>query len=111
MSADQVDFIARLNDEFREAGKGRGILFRTSGINAMNPSDIAAIEEKISAFKDFNDANDPYREHDFGVIQHNGQDIYFKFDYYAADLEHGSEDPADSSQTVRVMTVMLANEY
>jgi hypothetical protein len=111
MSADQVDFIARLNDEFREAGKGRGFVVRTSGVSAMNPSDIAAIEEKIRLFNSFNDANDPYREHDFGEVEHKGEKILWKFDYFADDLEHGSEDPADSSQTVRVMTVMLAAEY
>jgi hypothetical protein len=31
--------------------------------------------------------------------------------YYAPDLQHGSDDSADTSKTVRVLTIMLASEY
>ena len=59
----------------------------------------------------FNADNDPYGEHDFGIVKHGGESIYFKIEYYDKDLEFGSEDPADPDQTTRVMTIMLACEY
>ena len=65
----------------------------------------------FSLVNDFNEDNDPYGEHDFGAIDHNGQKIYWKIDYYDSDLKYGSENPADPCQTARVITIMLANEY
>jgi hypothetical protein len=62
-------------------------------------------------FDSFTPDNDPYGEHDFGAFEHEGQRIFWKIDYYAPDMEHGSEDPADPKQTVRVLTIMLASEY
>jgi hypothetical protein len=32
-------------------------------------------------------------------------------DYYAPDMESGSEDPADPDKTMRIMTIMRADEY
>ena len=37
--------------------------------------------------------------------------IFWKIDYYAPDLVHGSENPSDPQQTVRVLTLMLSSEY
>lgn len=103
--------IARLNDLCRTAMGIAGKLFQTEGISALPAADQSAIREKVETFKDFGEDNDPHGERDFGAFEHNGQRIFWKIDYYARDLMHGSENPADPKQTVRVLTIMLADEY
>ena len=103
--------IARLNDLCRSAMGIAGKLIQTEGICALPAADQSAIREKVETFKDFSEDNDPHGERDFGAFEHNGQRIFWKIDYYARDLMHGSENPADPKQTVRVLTIMLADEY
>jgi hypothetical protein len=103
--------IAELNDLCRKAMGVAGKVFQTAGICALPLADQSAIREKVETFNDFTPDNDPHREHDFGAFEHNGQKIFWKIDYYARDMQHGSEDPSDPKQTVRVLTIMLASEY
>jgi hypothetical protein len=63
-----------------------------------------------SHIQDFSAANDPHGEHDLGAFDFDGTPVMFKIDYYDKDLAF-SPDPADPSVTVRVITIMLANEY
>src|SRR5215203_2131535 len=72
---------------------------------------ILKIDQAIAAFDAFTSDNDPYGEHDFGAVTVDGQVIFFKIDYYDADLLHLSPDPANPALTCRVMTIMLADEY
>ena len=65
----------------------------------------------VQSFSDFTKDNDPYGEHDFGSFELEGERYFFKIDYYAPDLDGGSEDPADSANTTRVLTIMRADEY
>lgn len=108
---ERTQTIARLNDKCRKAPGMAGRWFETQGIAALPSLDRSAIREKVETFNDFNPDNDPYGEHDFGTFEHHGERIFWKIDYYAPDMMHGSEDPADPARTVRVLTVMLASEY
>jgi hypothetical protein len=103
--------IAELNDLCRTAMGVAGRLFQTAGICALPLADQSAVREKVETFDAFTPDNDPHGERDFGGFEHNGERIFWKIDYYAPDMEHGSENPADPRQTVRVLTIMLASEY
>jgi hypothetical protein len=41
---------------------------------------------------------------------HPGETYFFKIDYYLQDMRGGSEDPADPGKTVRVLTIMRADD-
>ena len=76
------------------------------------PSDVKAmVIRRVATFSDFTEDNDPHGEHDFGSFTLSGRKFFWKIDYYDANMEFGSEDPADPSKTTRVLTIMLANEY
>ncbi len=100
--------IRALNDAARGTLIGCRVML-TSGVQALGrlPEVLAAVR----SFDDFNADNDPYSEHDFGSIELFDEKIFWKFDYYDRDLTYGSPDPADPSVTVRVLTIMLAEEY
>ena len=89
------------NDVFRVAkltGKHtdlKGQVVFTQGVDALSDSDKQAVFQQVREFSYFSEDNDPYREHDFGAFTHGGDEFFWKIDYYAADLMHGSENPAD----------------
>jgi Protein of unknown function (DUF3768) len=113
--------IAALNDEFRQAAgltqtehsAVLGRCFLTAGVAALSIEAQVEILDRVRNFSDFKPANDPHREHDFGSIALTGGDeIFWKIDYYAdAEMEYGSEDPADPNRSFRVLTIMLAADY
>ena len=108
--ASQSATIRALNDAFRTRLSG-GTLMLTSGIIELGAPAQAAILHKVACFTAFEDANDLYGEHDFGAIEHEGERIFWKIDYYDLALEYGSEDPSNPAITRRVLTIMLAEEY
>lgn len=110
MADSRTQKVAELNDLCRTQGIG-GLVVQTAGVNALPSSTQAVIHDQVRNFDAFTEDNDPYGEHDFGLFDCQGHRVYWKIDYYAPDLDHGSEDPADPTQTVRVLTIMLASEY
>lgn len=102
--------IATLNDNFRKTFTGGQVLL-TAGIDSMSMDDKTNILSMVRNFNEFTPDNDPYCEHDFGSFDYKGQKIFWKIDYYDRNLQYLSENPADSTITNRVMTIMLAEEY
>lgn len=66
---------------------------------------------RIAAFDAFTEGNNPHGEHDFGTVSLGLERYFWKIDYYDSSLQLGSPDPADPAVTVRVLTIMRADEY
>lgn len=103
--------LAQLNDLLRTTFlTGRVML--TEGIAALPAPVQERVLTGVRTFNAFTPDNDPYGEHDFGAIDVDGAGrVFWKIDYYDPSLTMGSEDPADPAKTVRVLTVMFAEEY
>lgn len=108
-----MDKIATLNDKLRQnifnSGKDRVIL--TQGVSNLPFDEQLRILLKVKLFNNFNEGNDPYGTHDFGMIEHSELKYFFKIDYYDNSLEYASDDPSNEDITTRVLTVMRADEY
>lgn len=108
--------IRELNDRFR-AGDTTicGRVLVTAGVQGLVDQlpnlDFASVVQAVARFNNFTSDNDPHQEHDFGSFEIESEKLFWKIDYYSADMQHRSEDPADLGKTVRVLTVMLAGEY
>ena len=107
--------IAALNDAFRQSFCG-GKVFLTQGVAALPAAEQAALLDKVRRFNTFTEENDPYGEHDFGSISFDGERYFWKIDYYdrlmdEAGIAQGSEAPGNEQVTLRVLTVMRADEY
>ncbi len=104
--------VRELNDAFRRTGPaagGRWLL--TQGILGLGAGFVARAVGAVQGFAGFDGDNDPHGEHDFGSVDVCGTKLFWKIDYYDLDLEFGSEDPADTAITTRVLTIRLAEEY
>ncbi|MEM7197597.1 MAG: DUF3768 domain-containing protein [Pseudomonadota bacterium] len=103
--------IAKLNDLLRKTFIIGGQMTSTGGIASLDENTQAKIFQAVRTFDAFTIDNDPYGEHDFGHVQVCGETIFWKIDYYDANLEYGSEDPSNPAITTRILTIMLAEEY
>lgn len=102
--------IAELNDRLRR-DHNYGKVVITKGIQALGHQAVMEVLAAVAAFSDFTPDNDPYGEHDCAVMTVGGHRIMWKIDYYDPDLNFASDDPANSAVTIRLLTIMLAEEY
>lgn len=103
-----ADKVKELNDTARQTFAGCRVMI-TRGVAALDCVDAVLVA--VRSYSTFDESNDPYGEHDFGSFTFAGQQLFWKFDYYDVDLQMASPDPTDPTITVRVLTIMLAEEY
>ena len=113
--AAQNALIAEQNDRFRRLfghdTEIRGVVLITSGVAARGDDFAAQVAAQVIAFDDFNEDNDPWGDHSFGIVEVEGEKVYWKIDLYDAAFEYGAEMPADPATTRRVLTMLLPTEY
>jgi hypothetical protein len=109
--------IRELNDLLRTTGCGGHIHF-TRGIASLTGYALPSILSAVQNFSDFTPDNDPHGEHDFGAVTIDDTTVFWKIDYYAPNIDgeldcdgRASEDPSNPDETIRVLTIMLAEEY
>lgn len=107
---DKTETIRQHNDVFRVTGTGGKIVF--TGALALEPEEFRnQVYERVRLYRDFSEGKDPHGEHDYGHLKVSGKDIMWKIDYYDANMEYGSEDPADPAQTTRLLSIFFAEDY
>lgn len=102
--------IARLNDHLRRTFEGGRVVI-TAGIAALDPLHVNLILAGVRTFNAFTADNDPYGEHDCAIMMVRDMRIMWKIDYYDPTMTYLSSDATDPSVTVRVLTILLADEY
>jgi hypothetical protein len=113
--------IRQQNDKFRSAIPSPsgipGQVMMTQGIQQLTDDYVEPAKylpelfEALRSFNIFTEENDPYGDHSFGAFEFRDSKVFWKIDYYDADLKYGSEEPSDLTKTCRVLTIMLAQEY
>ena len=100
--------IAKMNDLLRTTFMtGRVILT----IGVQSSPDREEVITAVREFNDFNNDNDPHREHDFGQVIVNDVKYFWKIDYYDEHYEYGVDPYEDDEKVRRVLTIMRADEY
>ena len=106
-----MNTIAELNDRFRKGNMTLGQYMMTRGVQVLTPDKLSKLFGLVQEFDQFTADNDPYAEHDFGKVTLDGDDYFFKIDYYDPTLASHSIDPSSPNATRRILTLMRSDEY
>lgn len=107
---DKTERIRALNDSLRRTGTGGKVHATRTVVESLGDRVLLLIKA-VAEFADFNEDNDPHKEHDCAILEFEGERYLWKIDYYDLKEEFGSDDSSDPAVTVRVLTIMLAEEY
>ncbi|MER9496293.1 DUF3768 domain-containing protein [Mesorhizobium sp. M0320] len=104
--------IRALNDEFRKTLIGGQVVFMAN-LAGREAKDLVLQHRVLGAVRvaPIEEGNDPYGEADFGSVEVDGEQFFWKIDYYDRAMEFGSDDPADPSVTCRVLSIFYAYDY
>ncbi|MBO6727777.1 MAG: DUF3768 domain-containing protein [Rhizobiaceae bacterium] len=118
-SAETARIVAAQNDAFRKAIGGEtagtsvppGRVVMTRCVSERDPAFQSASIAAVVAYDDFDADCDPHGWHEMGVIEIEGETVWFKLDLYDENYEYGSSDPTDPRFTRRVLTLLFPFEY
>ena len=118
-SAETAKRIADQNDAFRRSAFGipvegsvpLGPVVMTAGVAARDDAFRAALIHAVAAYEDFNPDCDPHGWHEMGVVDIEGETVWFKIDLYDEAYEYGASDPTDPRFTRRVLTLLFPSVY
>jgi hypothetical protein len=94
--------IARKNDLMRSTFMGCRVVVTRALSESENRDKVLSA---VHTFNQFTKENDPYGEHDFAIFEVDGEEYFFKFEYYDDKYEFFREDGN------RVLTIGFSNEY
>ena len=109
-----MDKLAALNDEFRKSiltlPNANGLVLLTAGVSDLPSDTKSQIIMEVKKFTDFNQDNDPWKEHDCASVKAlDGTEAFFKIDYFEDKrCSVGAEDPLTA---YRVLTIGLWSEW
>ena len=123
MNSDNIEYtrkVADLNDQLRKDMFTGNMLKKhnlknkivlTPGIAGLNLIDKEKVFFSVKYFGNFNKNNNPWGEKDFGSFNFKKETFNWKIDYYDNDMKYHSPDKTDPDKTIRVLTIMKAEEY
>jgi hypothetical protein len=113
----QTEKTRQLNDLFRGTFFPQfGQVALTQGVSTLDEKTKSDVITKVREYSVFDPEDDPYGEHDFGAFEVEDEKYFWKIDYYDrsmfnTDTPYGSEEPWDNKKTIRLLTIMRADEY
>ena len=122
MNSDNIEYtrkVADLNDQLRKDMFTGNMLKKhnlknkivlTPGIAGLNLIDKEKVFASVKYFGNFTKNNNPWGEKDFGSFNFKKETFNWKIDYYDNDMKYHSPDKTDPDKTVRVLTIMKAEE-